>query len=108
VIHSTTDCQQMKRVPYGDRGNSGALLMFLRILGEATSVIEMPSTATKTLTKPKIASLVHGEVDSLLVGWPTCMGAALVTRKNISRTDKTRKAMLGGHIIDWSTLTELR
>jgi hypothetical protein len=31
--------------------------MFLRILGEAMSVIEIPSTAIKRLTKPTITSL---------------------------------------------------
>jgi hypothetical protein len=41
--------------------------MFMRIVGEATSVIKMPNTATKRLTKPTNTSLDKVGVGPLLL-----------------------------------------
>jgi hypothetical protein len=82
----------------------GSLFMFLRILGDAMSVIEIPNTATKRLNKPTITSLDKVGAGRL-VGWRGCMGAALAAKKNVSKAKKVRKPMLGVFEFDWLTLT---
>lgn len=68
--------------------------MFLRIFFEAMIVITMPTKATKTLTRPKIASLDQPKPESLAgwSDWEGGIGEAFAANKKKNKKKGTRRS----------------